>query len=596
VELKAAILSFGLIQAAAFLCSAQVFWSPIVLLNGANPQTNECHTAFADPGAVANGLPGSPLAISVGAYHSLALKADGSVVGWGNDEFGEIDPPTNLTNAIAISAGGYQSLALKSDGSIAFWGDYNGGIIPPDTETDIVAIAAGFSYSLALKADGTVAGWGEYEYGFFYPVSVPDNVTNVIAIAAGFAHSLALKADGSIIGWGDDSFGQIDIPPNATNVVDLSAGYGTSYALKADGTVIAWGFSAYSQTNVPDGATNIVAIAAGDLHCMALKTDGTVIAWGWDAQGQADVPPSATNVIAIGAGYYTSLVLRGDGLCFGWGSQTPVPTDLSAVNLSITVSGNVDTNAPGTYTLTYTTTNNFGAVGTATRTVVVADTLPPALNCPSDLTVDFSDLAGAPVFFTVTASDLCSGAVLVSNVPPSGSVFPIGTTTVTSTATDDSGNTGTCSFVVTVLSARGVKEDILAKVRLLQPPLLNVRLLKAIITNLTHSLAANLWLDDEHLVRRNGSSVFIHDELAVSSMIGGRRTISKTAMQELITRLVNTDRLLAAVEINAVAHAGSTRLRQARNEMAVGDQAAAHQNYVLAIAHYSNAWKICTGQ
>jgi len=43
--------------------------------------------------------------------------------------------------------------------------------------------------------------------------------------------------------------------------------------------------------------------------------------------------------------------------------------------------------------------------------------------------------------------------MVVSN-PPSGSVFPVGVTTVTSTATDASGNTATCSFTVTIIDTQ----------------------------------------------------------------------------------------------------------------------------------------------
>jgi hypothetical protein len=53
------------------------------------------------------------------------------------------------------------------------------------------------------------------------------------------------------------------------------------------------------------------------------------------------------------------------------------------------------------------------------------------------------------VSFAVTATDNCSVPTVI-NSPPSGSVFPVGTTTVTATATDAAGNTSTCTFKVTV--------------------------------------------------------------------------------------------------------------------------------------------------
>ncbi|MBN2314647.1 MAG: hypothetical protein JXM79_12010 [Sedimentisphaerales bacterium] len=52
---------------------------------------------------------------------------------------------------MAIAAGDAYSLALKSDGSIVGWGyNYNGQATPP-TGNDFVAISAGFSHSLAIR-------------------------------------------------------------------------------------------------------------------------------------------------------------------------------------------------------------------------------------------------------------------------------------------------------------------------------------------------------------------------------------------------------------------------------------------------------------
>ena len=61
-----------------------------------------------------------------------------------------------------------------------------------------------------------------------------------------------------------------------------------------------------------------------------------------------------------------------------------------------------------------------------------------------------SPRAGVVTYATPTASDNCSATVAC--VPPSGSMFPVGTTTVTCTATDTAGNTATCSFPVTVFT------------------------------------------------------------------------------------------------------------------------------------------------
>ena len=54
------------------------------------------------------------------------------------------------------------------------------------------------------------------------------------------------------------------------------------------------------------------------------------------------------------------------------------------------------------------------------------------------------------VSFSVTADDVHDPAPVVLCVPTSGSIFPLGTTLVTCTATDAAGNQATCQFPVTV--------------------------------------------------------------------------------------------------------------------------------------------------
>jgi hypothetical protein len=87
--------------------------------------------------------------------------------------------------------------------------------------------------------------------------------------------------------------------------------------------------------------------------------------------------------------------------------------------------------------------------------VKVVDKEPPMISCPGDITVNTDPgKCGAVVIYSVTSSDNCPGAVLeqLSGLP-SGSLFPVGTTTNTFKVTDASGNSATCSFAVTVVDA-----------------------------------------------------------------------------------------------------------------------------------------------
>ena len=105
----------------------------------------------------------------------------------------------------------------------------------------------------------------------------------------------------------------------------------------------------------------------------------------------------------------------------------------------------------GLTTVTNTATDASGNTSSCTFTVTVTDTENPVITCPSNLVLaaDAGRCDRSNVTFTVSATDNCGVPNLVSS-PASGSVFPVGLTTVTNTATDASGNTSSCTFTVTV--------------------------------------------------------------------------------------------------------------------------------------------------
>jgi len=80
----------------------------------------------------------------------------------------------------------------------------------------------------------------------------------------------------------------------------------------------------------------------------------------------------------------------------------------------------------------------------------VNDISPPNITVPTDMVVPATSSAGAVVNFTTSALDVMDGARPTTDAPTSGSVFPIGTTLVTSTASDSKGNTTSRTFNVTV--------------------------------------------------------------------------------------------------------------------------------------------------
>lgn len=111
----------------------------------------------------------------------------------------------------------------------------------------------------------------------------------------------------------------------------------------------------------------------------------------------------------------------------------------------------------GTTDVTCTATDAVGNTAMCSFTVTVNDMQPPSIACPASgitavTAATCSPATGTVVNYSVPISDNCGKVAKSSCTPPSGSTFPVGTTTVTCTATDDSGNTAMCSFTVSVFS------------------------------------------------------------------------------------------------------------------------------------------------
>ncbi len=281
------------------------------------------------------------LAVSAGANHSMALKADGSVRSWGDDTSGQLGSgrslassfPTavpGLSGVVTVASGDAHVLALKSDGTVWAWGGNGNGQLGDGTTTTrstpvavtglsgVIAIAAGSTHSVALKNDGSVWTWGTNYEGQLgvnsdncsTPIQVPGVTATAISAKAG--QTFALRNDGRVLGWGKNDQGQLgdgSITPPYTGrftpmpvsglagVAEISAGGNFALARKFDGTIWSWGANASGQlgngtaTNslVPvqvNGLNSVTALSAGWDHSLVLRTDGSVWAWGGNGYGQ----------------------------------------------------------------------------------------------------------------------------------------------------------------------------------------------------------------------------------------------------------------------------------------------------------------------
>ena len=281
--------------------------------------------------------PATPVleASSNGNWHPVE-----QVVGWGDNYVGQTNVPANLGRVTAVAGGYFHSLALRADGTVAAWGNNTlGETNVPAGLSGVIAVAGGEHLSMALKVDGTVVAWG---LGSQNSRAVPAHLSDVTAISAGMEHCLALKKDGSVVAWGGNQYGQATPPAGLNNVVAISAGEGFSVALKGDGSVVAWGRNDDGQTRVPAGLNGVVAIAAGLFHTIALKNDGHVVAWGSPIYEATAVPANLSEVTAIAAVGIHSFALGNDGKVTAWGvnefgyNSVPGPADAPADLVDVT--------------------------------------------------------------------------------------------------------------------------------------------------------------------------------------------------------------------------------------------------------------------
>lgn len=295
----------------------------------------------------------------------LAVKTDGTLWAWGDNFQGQlglgsttyfsspVQVGTGTNWSSALSMAGYSSLAIKTDGTLWAWGNNDQGQLAlGDTanRSSPVQVGNGTTWSkifncVGLKTDGTIWTWGNGTTGglghnntnsYSSPVQVGTN-TNWTQVSSGANVSsptmAAIKSDDTLWVWGLNSQGQLGLGDSLNRSspvqvgtgpwIDISVSQSGMNAIKSDGTLWAWGENNQGQLgqgNTTDFSSP-VQVGTSTAWSEVSKMNGSASSGAISAEASPPPPPPAPSYKIYGFGKND----RGQTLNL-YGSNKLVPT------------------------------------------------------------------------------------------------------------------------------------------------------------------------------------------------------------------------------------------------------------------------------
>ncbi|HMF56097.1 MAG TPA: DUF5011 domain-containing protein, partial [Pyrinomonadaceae bacterium] len=361
--------------------------APTITLNGANPMTVECHTSFSDPGAVAHDACGGDFAATASGSVNANVPGDYTITYNASDASGNAATPVTRTVHVVdttrpvITLNGSSSVTIECHSSYTDAGATASDGCAGDLTSSIVVTGS---------VNPNVAG----DYTLSFNVSDPSGnaaitVTRVVHVVDHTAPTITLNGSSSVTVECHTSF----TDPGAV-AHDACAG---DFPATASGTV---------NINQPG--------------------DYTITYTATDPSGNSATP--VTRVVHVRDTIKPTITLNGPNpmtvechSTFTDPGATATDGCAGDISGSIVRTGSVNTNQPGTYTLTYNVSDPSGnAATTVTRTVIVVDSTGPVITLNGQSHSMWPPNHKYETFnvtdFVASVSDSCNTTISVSSV------------------------------------------------------------------------------------------------------------------------------------------------------------------------------------
>jgi hypothetical protein len=295
---------------------------------------------------------------SSSVFHSMALKSDGTLWAWGDNNRGQLGVGNN-TSIYGLTNDNIASIVGNTNGTFSNW----------------KCVSCGSEHTLAIKNDGSLWGWGrnsEYQLGQNNTTNknAPIQITSSYdwkSVSASNLVSLAIKNDGTLWSWGTNYNYLLGMNSNSTSAqrkIPTQVGTDTdwkmidinsisAYGLKTDGSLWFWGdndgYVMGSSTSSYYEPTKFVSsikwkfVSVGVRHVAAISQDGKLYSRGYNGYGALgtnnyDSQSSFTLVNNggywkyISCGYDFTVGIMVDGSLWAWGNNNDKQVSTSSLN------------------------------------------------------------------------------------------------------------------------------------------------------------------------------------------------------------------------------------------------------------------------